>query len=98
MDKQTQALRERIEALLDGQLRPDLAAHGGGIEVLSLEEGVLRLRSTGPCANCPSAQFETEERFGEVLMASIPEIQDVVMVTGVSDDLLAAARALLGRR
>lgn len=92
-----QELTERVEQVLDKQVRPTLAEHGGDVRVVSLENGLLKLRTMGPCANCPSAVYETEEHFGEIIKGQIQEIQDVVLVTGVSDDLLAQARALMGR-
>ena len=98
MKTSEKSLRERVERLLDEKLRPNMAAHGGGVEVISLEEGILKFRSTGPCAHCPSAILETEELFAQTVKAARPEIQEVRLVNGVGDDLLAAAREIMGKR
>ena len=35
---------ERLEKMLDELVRPALAAHGGDVELVGLEDGILRLR------------------------------------------------------
>ncbi len=44
-----------INGLLDERIRPYLASDGGWIEVLSLEEKVLKVRYQGACGSCPSS-------------------------------------------
>jgi Fe-S cluster biogenesis protein NfuA len=41
------AVLERLE-----KLRPALDAHAGGVELVGVEEGVVRLRFTGMCTGC----------------------------------------------
>jgi Fe-S cluster biogenesis protein NfuA len=41
------AVLERLE-----ELRPALDAHAGGVELVGVEEGVVRLRFTGMCTGC----------------------------------------------
>src|SRR6476620_30012 len=46
-----------VEARVLGALeevRPYLQSHGGDVELVSLQEGVLRLRLEGSCSGCPS--------------------------------------------
>ena len=84
-----------IEAVLDRQVRPTLRAHGGDIEVLSLENGVLRFRFLGQCSGCPSAALTTEQLVEAEVTAALPSVRHAVMVQQVSADLLDQARALL---
>ena len=88
---------EKIEAVLDEKIRPQLALHGGNIQTVSCEGGVYRFRLLGQCAGCPSADLTTESIIRQELLAAIPELTAVVLEQGVSDDLLAQARALMGR-
>ena len=58
----TNALRDRVEIVLDG-LRPALIADGGNVELLDVaEDGTVCIVLQGACANCP-AQSATI-RFG----------------------------------
>lgn len=87
-----------IEMLLDLRVRPVLASHGGDIRVVAFEDGVLKIRLIGQCGNCPSATDTTEELVAGELMSAKPEIRQVLLVTGVSDELMEQARALLRSR
>jgi Fe-S cluster biogenesis protein NfuA len=88
---------KRIEKALDERVRPILQGHTGGIEVVGFEDGVLRVRFSGRCGGCPSANLTLEGMVSEELKAAVSEGKEVVLVTGVSDELLDFARGILGR-
>ncbi len=44
-----------INELLDDRIRPYLASDGGWLEVLSLEDNLLKIRYQGACGSCPSS-------------------------------------------
>jgi len=44
-----------IEGLLDERIRPYLASDGGWLEILSLEDNLLKIRYQGACGSCPSS-------------------------------------------
>jgi Fe-S cluster biogenesis protein NfuA len=89
---------DKIEEVLDKKVRPKLAEHEGNITVVSFEDGILKFKLTGRCSGCPSADITTEMLIKEDLMAEFPEIRDVVLITGVSDDLLDEARKILAKK
>ncbi len=86
---------ERIQALMDAQIRPQLRQHGGEAEIVSYENGVLRLRLLGACAGCPAAQLTNESLIEAVLKEQLPEVQEVQLVQQVSESLLEEARRLM---
>ncbi len=86
---------DKIENVLEKDIRPMLALHGGNIRSLDCEDGVYRFQLTGQCAGCPSAMLTTENLIRTALMEAVPELQDVVLISSVSDDLLNQARAIL---
>ncbi len=92
------AAMEEIERVLEENVRPELARHGGDIQVEGLENDVLRVRLLGRCSGCPSAELTMESLVEEKLRAAIPALKGVVLVTGVSDALLEQARQLLQER
>lgn len=89
---------ESIEKALDRAVRPALAEHEGNIAVESYANGVLKLRLLGRCSGCPSAQFGTEAFIREQLRAALPEVRDIVLVSGVGEETLEMARAILTGR
>lgn len=49
----------RINRVLDENIRPALAADGGGVEVAGLEDYTLLVRYQGACGGCPSSTTGT---------------------------------------
>lgn len=62
------------------------------------EDGVLHVRMHGQCSGCPSAELTLENLVNTELKEAFPELKDVVLVTGVSDDLIAQARQIMRQR
>lgn len=86
---------EQIEAVLDKHVRPSLASHQGDVVIADYTDDVLRIRLTGKCSGCPSAQLTTEELIAATVKEHLPQVKDVILVSGVSDELIAQAKALL---
>lgn len=91
-------LIDRVERVLDEKVRPSLFLHLGDVSVVSVEGGVLRIRMTGSCSGCPTADLTVESFVEEEIKEALPEIEKVVLIDGVSDDLLAEARKLMALR
>lgn len=86
-----------MEALLEERVRPFLREHGGDVEILSYEDGLLRVRMLGRCAGCPAADLTNETLIQEELMQVIPNLKQVILVQQVSESLLDEARRLMTR-
>lgn len=89
---------EEIEAVLDEYVRPLLRTHGGDMEVLEVDGGVLRFKLKGKCSGCPAADLTTEELIQAELTEHMPAIKQAVLVQETSPELIAQARAILRQR
>ncbi len=49
-------LETRVQGALE-KVRPYLKTHGGNVELLAVDEGVVRLRLEGSCHGCPSSDL-----------------------------------------
>ncbi len=87
-----------IEAVLDQYVRPLLKTHGGDLEVLSVEDGVVRFKLLGHCAGCPAADLTNEELIQAELVERVPGITRAIMVQDISEELLEQARAIMKQR
>lgn len=65
--------RARVEAALDG-VRPYLASHGGGVQVVGVGDGVVRLRLEGSCDGCGSSQVTLQHAVEGAVLEAAPEI------------------------
>ena len=63
-----------------------------------MKDSVLHVRMHGQCSGCPSAELTLENLVNTELKEAFPELKDVVLVTGVSDDLIAQARQIMRQR
>lgn len=89
---------ENIEKVLEEKVRPALLDHEGNVQIVSFEDGILKIRLTGQCSGCPSARITTEELIAKKVMDEIPEIKDVVLVNEISPELLEFAKKLLNHQ
>ncbi len=89
--------KEKIEQILEKQVRPSLLAHGGNLTLLDFTDGVVYIRFTGACSGCPSADLTLEMLVREKLTTALPEVKDVVMEQYISDELMSFARKILNK-
>lgn len=71
----------KLEALFDEQVRPALAAHGGNVEIVDLDNNVLFLRLQGGCQGCSSSSATLKQGIQTLVKQNFPEITDVVDIT-----------------
>ncbi len=68
----------RLQSLLDDEINPAVAAHGGRIVLAELADGVARLRLEGGCQGCAMAEMTLRQGVEPMLRAALPEIVAVV--------------------
>lgn len=69
-------VEERVLAALD-EVRPYLASHGGNVELLGVEDGVVRLRMQGSCHGCPSSAVTLKTAIEEAIAKAAPDILSI---------------------
>ncbi len=92
------SLEEKIKLLLEEKVNPLLANHFGAAALTGLENNVAKIRLTGACGSCPSAQFTLEDVVKSILMEELPQLEDVVLDNSISDDLIDMARKILNKQ
>lgn len=74
-------LARRVMAVLDEQINPSIAGHGGRADLVSVDETVVYLRLSGGCQGCGMASVTLSQGIEVALRDEIPEISEVVDVT-----------------
>ncbi|MFW6123864.1 MAG: NifU family protein [Acidobacteriota bacterium] len=69
-------MRERVESVLN-KIRPSLEADGGNVKLVSVKNGVVKVKLTGACAGCPMSQMTLKMGIERLLKKEIPEIKSV---------------------
>ncbi len=72
-------MRDRVEVVLN-KIRPALVADGGNLELIDVNDGVVKVKLTGACAGCPMSTMTLKMGIERVLKQDIPEIKEVVAV------------------
>ena len=90
-------MNEKIQEVLEEKVNPILAGHFGGAHLVSFDNNVAKVRLSGACATCPSAQFTVEGIVKGIVMDNCDGVDDVVLDTSVSDELLEEAKKIMSR-
>jgi Fe/S biogenesis protein NfuA len=74
-------LAERVQEVIDSRVNPGLAAHGGMVSLVDIQESRVVLRFGGGCQGCGMADVTMKEGVAAQLKQQIPEISEVVDAT-----------------
>jgi len=72
-------MRDKVEEVLD-KIRPSLMADGGNVELISVNDGMVKVKLTGACSGCPMATLTLKMGIERILKQEIPEVKEVVAV------------------
>ena len=72
---------QRVLQVLEQQINPSIAAHGGRADLVAVEDDSAYLRLSGGCAGCGMAAVTLSQGIEVVLRESVPEITRVIDVT-----------------
>ncbi len=72
---------QRVIRVLDAQVNPSIASHGGRADLVAVEDGAAYLRLSGGCAGCGMAAVTLSQGIEVAIKQSVPEIVRIVDVT-----------------
>lgn len=92
-------LFRRVEDVIKLDVRPMLHDHDGDIKLIDIDEddGIAKVRFLGACRGCPGAQMTINDIVAMRIGTKVPEIKKVVLVDGISEDMISMAKKILSR-
>ncbi len=72
---------QRLLQVLNEQINPAIAAHGGRADLVAVEDDTAYLRLSGGCAGCGLAAVTLSQGIEVAIRESVPEIVNIVDVT-----------------
>ena len=66
-------MQEQVLEVLD-KLRPFLLRDGGDVELVDIEEGIVKLRLMGACGSCPSSTITLKAGIERALLEEVPAL------------------------
>ena len=74
-------LLKAVEELLERQVNPAVAAHGGHIAAERVQDGTVFLRMSGGCQGCAASAATLRQGVERMLRAALPDIRQIEDVT-----------------
>ncbi len=72
-------MKEKVEGVLQ-KIRPMLAADGGDVQLVNINNGTVSVRLTGACGGCPMSSMTLKMGIERILKQEVPEVKEVVAV------------------
>jgi Fe/S biogenesis protein NfuA len=74
-------LAAQVQRLLDDEVNPGVAAHGGRVTLVDVQDGRVVVEFGGGCQGCGMANVTLREGVAATLRRALPEITEVVDAT-----------------
>jgi Fe-S cluster biogenesis protein NfuA len=72
-------LEEKVTKVLES-IRPSLQMDGGDIELVGVEDGIVKVRLVGACAGCPMSMMTLQMGVERAIKREVPEVVRVEAV------------------
>ncbi|WP_198507859.1 NifU family protein [Bacillus sp. FJAT-45037] len=70
---------EQVQEVLD-KLRPFLLRDGGDVELVEIEDGIVKVRLLGACGSCPSSTITLKAGIERALLEEVPGVKEIEQV------------------
>jgi Fe-S cluster biogenesis protein NfuA len=77
----TAELRRRVQRVLDEEVNPVVASHGGGVALHDVIDNVVYVRMSGGCQGCGLADNTLKHGVEGSIRESVPEIGEIIDLT-----------------
>jgi Fe-S cluster biogenesis protein NfuA len=74
-------IRRKVQEVLDTQINPAIAAHGGAISLVDVQGDTVVLTMSGGCQGCASSQATLRLGVENAIREAVPEVGDIVDAT-----------------
>ena len=72
---------QRVQQVIDEQINPSIAMHGGSAELVAVEDDTAYVRLGGGCVGCGMASVTLGQGIEVAIVEAVPEVRQVVDVT-----------------
>ena len=79
MREMSENIKNKVKETLQ-EIRPNIQADGGDIELVDIEDGIVKVRLKGACAGCPMSALTLKQGVERTLKSKIPEVKRVEAV------------------
>jgi Fe-S cluster biogenesis protein NfuA len=77
--KMSENIENKVKETLE-EIRPKIQADGGDIELVAVEDGVVKVRLKGACVGCPMSALTLKQGVERTIKNRVPEVKSVEAV------------------
>ena len=74
-------IRERVQQVLDAEINPSVAAHGGVVRLIDVKDNVVYIQMGGGCQGCGQADVTLKYGIETAIRAVVDGVGDILDVT-----------------
>jgi Fe-S cluster biogenesis protein NfuA len=74
-------IRRAVEELLEREVNPSVASHGGKISVVKVEDGDLYIAMSGGCQGCAASQVTLKQGVEVMVRRVVPQVRAIIDAT-----------------
>jgi Fe-S cluster biogenesis protein NfuA len=89
-----ESVETRVTRALD-KVRPYLQSHGGDVELISIADGILKVRLQGTCGSCASSSLTMKNAVEEAVCEVAPDILQIVAEEDEDKELLNSSKLVV---
>jgi Fe-S cluster biogenesis protein NfuA len=75
----SETVETRVKAAL-AEIKPQIQADGGDIDLVAIENGIVKVRLRGSCVGCPMSMLTLKAGVERIIKQQVPEVKSVEAV------------------
>jgi len=75
----SETIETRVKAAL-AEIKPQIQADGGDIDLVAIENGIVKVRLKGSCVGCPMSALTLKAGVERIIKSKVPEVKSVEAV------------------
>jgi len=70
----SESVEKRVKAAL-AEIKPQIQADGGDIDLVAIEKGVVKVKLRGACVGCPMSALTLKQGVERIIKQKVPEVK-----------------------
>ena len=75
----SESVEKRVQAAL-AEIKPQIQADGGDIDLVAVENNIVKVRLRGACVGCPMSALTLKQGVERIIKSKVPEVKSVEAV------------------
>jgi Fe-S cluster biogenesis protein NfuA len=75
----SKTVEQKVQEAL-AEIKPQIQADGGDIDLVAVEKGIVKVRLRGACVGCPMSALTLKQGVERIIKSKVPEVKSVEAV------------------